>query len=327
MAALLEQLEEHGATVDAMVAALVLTCVGPLLDFLDGALRVLYRVWAKVDPTPGEAPRVVARALDGAPTPTAPSKADLLELAAVGAGLVVATSKATARAGRRPVTLSPVTRAAVLGAVPGWNEWQAGKPRAVLLGQVETLADAEQVLAAERGRAQRVVAAVDTAGRSAVVDGQHTAAAGFGLSATWVAERDGCVVCLALAGKVITVGAEFPHDATYGDKPQPVFGGVLAGPPRHPHCRCQLAYGTAAQLSPFAAGLRREAARSVARGFSLPSESEASRLRAADRLLARGSGLPKSVQAYARKAVKAGAFPNGRDVPDPVLLNPINPTP
>jgi len=61
--------------------------------------------------------------------------------------------------------------------------------------------------------------------------------------------------------------------------------------------------------------LKREARRSVARGFSLPSESEAQRLAATDRLLREGAGLPKTVEAAARRAVDRGGYPRGRKVP------------
>jgi hypothetical protein len=64
----------------------------------------------------------------------------------------------------------------------------------------------------------------------------------------------------------------------------------------------------------LAAAMRREAKRAVLRGWSLPSESEAVRLRGAERLLRAGSGLPKTVEARARKAVKDRHFPDRRHV-------------
>ena len=54
-------------------------------------------------------------------------------------------------------------------------------------------------------------------------------------------------------------------------------------------------------------GLRREAERSVARGFS-GSDSNVAKVKAADALLTKGTDLPKSVQAYAQRAVNKGAF-------------------
>lgn len=130
----------------------------------------------------------------------------------------------------------------------------------------------------------------------------------------WVAERDACLHCLALSGVEVRVGGRFRPTITFADKPLR-WRGFTGWPPRHPNCRCRLrpVFGdSSAQRE----ALRREARRSVVRGFSLPSESEAARLRAADRLLRRGAGLPRSVEEYGREAVAAGRFPRGRDLPD-----------
>jgi hypothetical protein len=59
----------------------------------------------------------------------------------------------------------------------------------------------------------------------------------------------------------------------------------------------------------YAEALRREADRSVLRGFSLESESMKTRIDAADRLVSRGVDAPKSVIAYARRSIKVGVFP------------------
>lgn len=138
----------------------------------------------------------------------------------------------------------------------------------------------------------------------------------------WIAERDACVVCLALSGDVVGRDEDFNAHATFGDKPIPWYrppGQTLLRPPRHNRCRCR--------VSPYAGqrpgggpvslpqALKREAMRSILRGWSLPSESERVRIRAADRLLRRGTSLPKSVQQYASHAVDEGHFPNGREVP------------
>jgi len=129
----------------------------------------------------------------------------------------------------------------------------------------------------------------------------------------WIAERDACLTCTALSGQIVRVGERFPANRTFGDKPL-LWHGFTGRPPRHPSCRCRCrpVWGDAQGA---AEALRREARRSVVRGFSLPSESQAARLRAADRLLRRGAGLPKTVEAYGRDAVRAGRFPRGRAVP------------
>lgn len=125
-----------------------------------------------------------------------------------------------------------------------------------------------------------------------------------GLPTVWQAETNACVDCLAYSGLYAKPGDSFPGGVTYGAKsyfPEPV-----SSPPRHPNCRC-----TVEPLLSFeyAAALRREADRSVLRGFSLEGESMARRVDAADRLLARSPDAPKSVIAYSRKSVAAGKFP------------------
>lgn len=141
----------------------------------------------------------------------------------------------------------------------------------------------------------------------------------LGAGTIWVAERDGCVICLAYSGQVAPVGMPFPPDLTFGDrKPsKPWPGGVLWYPPRHPNCRCSTRPVAGFDLPTeraFADALKREARRSIVRGFSLPTESEGVRLRAADRLLRRGADLPQTVQEYGRRAVRRGRFPD-RSVP------------
>jgi hypothetical protein len=132
------------------------------------------------------------------------------------------------------------------------------------------------------------------------------------LALVWVAERNACVTCLAYAGQVARDRAPFPGGLTFGRKsynPE-----AIKGPPRHPHCRCHLEPLVADE---YAEALRREAERSVLRGYSLENESMGVRVDAAERLLARGTDAPKSVQAVAARAVKRGQFPtrlvpNGR---------------
>jgi hypothetical protein len=157
----------------------------------------------------------------------------------------------------------------------------------------------------------------------------------------WVAERDACVVCLALSGSLCDpgVGEGFDETATFG-KPGSApdiwpYGMPLMSPPRHPHCRChpELWFGPSTPMfgpqdnavynNPLiAAGvdlpaaLRREAKRSVLRGWSMPSESLNQRINAADRLLAAGAGMPRTVEERAAKAVKNRKF-SERSLPAP----------
>lgn len=145
-----------------------------------------------------------------------------------------------------------------------------------------------------------VVTLVNAAGNA----GATALADAAGLPTVWIAETNACVECLAYSGRVAKPGKTFPGGLTYGAKsynPDPV-----AYPPRHPRCRCTV---EPLRSSEYADALRREADRSVLRGFSLESESMKTRIDAADRLVARGVDAPKSVIAYANRAVKAGEFP------------------
>ena len=91
-----------------------------------------------------------------------------------------------------------------------------------------------------------------------------SAAAQVEAKVVFVPERDACLECTEMAGAT---------------------GDDIELPPLHPHCRCE--------VQPYddedvPKALKREAVRSVLRGFSLPSESEAARLRR--RSVEEGSG-------------------------------------
>lgn len=141
--------------------------------------------------------------------------------------------------------------------------------------------------------------------------GTKAVADATGSARVWVAERDACVHCAAYAGATTTIDV-FPTGLTFGDKPL-IPHGPLTGPALHGHCRCSTTLIDPANET-VPAALKREAKRSVLRGFSLATESEPARLRAADRLLAQHPGLPNTVEEYARRAVRRGRFPT-RDVP------------
>lgn len=127
----------------------------------------------------------------------------------------------------------------------------------------------------------------------------------------WVAERDACVNCTAYAGLVVNENADFPGGLSW-DPNQRGRGEPLSGPPLHPNCRCRLApwrdEWAEPGVPPMPEAVRREAWRSIARGWSLPTESNAARIRAARELLRTGVRLPKSVLEFAGHAVRAGRF-------------------
>lgn len=136
----------------------------------------------------------------------------------------------------------------------------------------------------------------------------------------WVAERDACVHCLAYAGEVINMHESFPVALTFGKKPLTPWPDPqwLSGPPLHPNCRCRLSvwlgHAEGAPGPTLPEVLKREAQRSILKGWSMETESERVRIAAADRLLAKGVNAPKSVKNYARTAIKRGRFPS-RTVP------------
>lgn len=132
-----------------------------------------------------------------------------------------------------------------------------------------------------------------------------------GAKKVWVSERDACVSCAAYAGIVVDEDADFPGGLSW-DPNQRGRTAAIASPPRHPSCRCRVAAWKDEWAEPGVASmpeaLRREAWRSIARGWSLPTESNAARIRAARELLRTGVRLPKSVLEFADRAVRVGRF-------------------
>jgi hypothetical protein len=179
------------------------------------------------------------------------------------------------------------------------------------LGLLAVGAKAEEALSPVFAAANTVQARIETQINASSNAASLTVGEAVKSPMVWEAERDACVYCLALAGHVVEqAGDFFPAADLYATPPasQP----IVSQPPLHAHCRCRLAVlGDAS----YAEALQREAQRSILRGFALPSESNAARVRAASRLLDRDPIAPKSVKEYARRAVKAGKFPFGRDVP------------
>ncbi|MEU1787106.1 hypothetical protein ABZ553_14775 [Streptomyces sparsogenes] len=151
----------------------------------------------------------------------------------------------------------------------------------------------------------------------AVNEGLTAGIRAIGARKLWVAERDACVRCAAYAGLTAESGDDFPGGLSW-DPRQRGHGDPLPAPPLHPNCRCRVVAWqdewAEPGVLPFPEALRREARRSIARGFSLPTESNAARIRAARELLRRGANLPRSVEAYAATAIAAGRFAT-RSVP------------
>lgn len=155
------------------------------------------------------------------------------------------------------------------------------------------------LLGAAASAKRNVTTLVNAAGNEGVVASAKAAK----LKVVWVAETNACVHCLAYSGRTTVAGKDWPAGLSYlGSNPYEPPG---TNPPLHPNCRCTLEV----LVEPsYATALRREADRSVLRGFSLESESMRVRVAAAERLLEQGVDAPKSVIAYAARSVKAGEF-------------------
>jgi hypothetical protein len=139
----------------------------------------------------------------------------------------------------------------------------------------------------------------------------------------WVAERDACVRCLAYAGLHVLPGAKFEGGLTFGPRWASVIGrppllgpGWFEGEGSHPNCRCELRIIHLASVGPAADALKREARRSVVKGWARSTEGNNVRVVAAERLLSGAANLPKTVVAEARSRLhRPGSF--RRAVPSP----------
>jgi len=222
---------------------------------------------------------------------------------------------------------------------PGWQAVTPELPRAVLAAidgagdtareELNAAADAlfdprdvrdiEAAFACAHRAVTRTNATASWAVGRSLAAGVRSVADVMGAGRLWIGERDACLHCLAYFGVIAGPGEVFPTGLTYGRKP---LRGLVPDPPLHPHCRCRIVVWDPswADTGPdsYPAALKREARRSVARGWSLESESNAARVDAAGRLLAKISGngmLPASVESYAARAVRLGQFPRGRRFP------------
>jgi hypothetical protein len=203
---------------------------------------------------------------------------------------------------------------------------RTGAARGALVGLDEKIADAvrtarrlasagadDVAIVAPLSRARNdTKAALTWAANRAMNEGTLASAKRAKLPVVWVGERDACQHCLKLSGVVADSGDEFDWQDTYAAAPLSKPPVTLDAPPRHPNCRCHL---EPLNHPSYAAALRREADRSILRGWSLESESEAARVVAAQRLLASGVTAPASVKAAAKAAVREGRFPS-RTVPN-----------
>lgn len=204
---------------------------------------------------------------------------------------------------------------ALLEVVAGVDEAVAAKldeaARLAVVLPMDTRGDVNLVMAKGRSAVNTARARARWAANYAVNAGITESARERGLRILWVAERNACLHCYAYAGRTVAPGEDFPLGLTYADRPLNGPPEGLPHPPLHPNCRCSLEV-TDLLLDE---SLAREAARSVARGWS-DYDSEPARLRAADRLVQNGAtlpgaapnALPRSVLDRARRDVAARTF-------------------
>jgi hypothetical protein len=243
----------------------------------------------------------------------------LLEAVRLGASQHAAfLDEATGR-NRRPVSTRPSRRlrervSAISDAVADHRDRALAMLRP---NRVRRWADAQAGIGVARNATTAVRTHITTVVGEAVNEATQAAIDYTGAKKVWIAERDACVNCAAYAGLVVAADATFPAGLSWDPK-QRGRGEALDAPPLHPNCRCRVTAWDESWAQPGAISmpeaLRREARRSIARGWSLPTESGAARIRAARELLRVGANLPKSVEERARLAVAAGRFQD-RTVP------------
>ncbi|MGW8679653.1 hypothetical protein ACWGNN_01040 [Streptomyces sp. NPDC055817] len=172
--------------------------------------------------------------------------------------------------------------------------------------------DVQTGIATAHGAVPAVRSHITTVVTEAVTEAAQAAIDYQGEKKVWVAERDACVNCAAYAGLTATPDAAFPAGLSWDPGQRGRDTRSLQGPPKHPNCRCRIVAWDDAwaqgDVPSFPDSLLREARRSIARGWSLPTESGAARIRAARELLRNGAGLPKSVEEFAAQAVRSGRF-------------------
>lgn len=199
-------------------------------------------------------------------------------------------------------------------AAPGVVE-QARKDSSRMLSQALVLGAGYAGVMAVVGRANRATSDLRATARTTVNsvrnESVHEVAEAHGYGRVWVTEEDGCVECQAYAGQVAWVGEDFPGGLTFGTS-EPRNTDPLPDPPLHPNCRCEVMPYSESDGPAFPDALKREAKRSILKGWSVDSESETVRLKAAQKLLNRGAGLPKSVEEASARALKRGKFPSRR---------------
>jgi hypothetical protein len=280
-------------------------------------LALLHQIWPGDDADPAEKALAVSRLNTAAlllPLGDSVSVIAVGTLAAYELGIDTGISQAALQnsqlAGTFKRQLTPETQDQVSAVTQRARaQWAAGTQ---LLSEAPTLAHATTALvAANPGpvvarNARWLTNHASNEGLTLVGEADETSVL------IWKAERDACVHCLAYQGHIRVRGG-YPPGLTFGKKA--LHNKRVAQPPLHPNCRCTQWVIAKEAAQGIVTGLKREAQRSILRGWSVESESNVVRVDAARRLLAHNPAMPKSVKAYARSAIREGHFKRGRDFP------------
>ncbi|GAA0705299.1 hypothetical protein GCM10010193_70470 [Kitasatospora atroaurantiaca] len=167
-------------------------------------------------------------------------------------------------------------------------------------------------MGAARSAISRVRGTVAWAVHDALNTGIGYVARALRLRRVWVAEFNACVRCQAYAGESVTLRGTFKGGQSWDPAQRHAPAAPVDAPPLHIRCRCRTAlwserWPVRGESLPDL--LTRQAREAVGRGWSLPSESGAARLRAARALLTSGEQLPPGVASAARRALREGRFP------------------
>lgn len=158
------------------------------------------------------------------------------------------TAQGFIEAGARPVDIPDAierdTHVRVAKAVAKARAKLASAP--VLVGNLQrgSYLTVNRALAPAQQAANIVHRVARTVVNEELNNGLATVAEHVGGRLLWIAERDACVMCLALSGQFARNG-EFNWKRTFGAKAYPPTDEdgtevPLAGPPRHPNCRCRV---------------------------------------------------------------------------------------
>ncbi|MGW2113789.1 hypothetical protein [Streptomyces zhihengii] len=164
------------------------------------------------------------------------------QAAARQAGVIAATASGQPTPPVQPV-IGPEAAAAAR-AVPAAVEEEQSSALALLTAATLTalgLAGINAVFQRARRAVTRIARALAVATTSAAAHATRAIATAIGptIRLLWVAEPGACPACAAYAGRSVLPGRQFPGGLSL-DPARTLFDTPIAGPPRHPHCRCVL---------------------------------------------------------------------------------------